>query len=455
MILPFPLKMLRLLLLLTFIIYLPVSIFKSDLFLVLLDLVVLFGMAATVQSKNWKISILQHFDIYAFFLFYIICVFAAFFLQSNISDFPALKNLRNLIFGVGIFIISSTYVTDEVRLHALLKIILWGSLLAGLYGYRQIFFGYFNFELDRLALMGGSLKEMDVLERYRITSTYGDPLLCGLFMMVAAFVYLASRHMNLVPVITRVLHPLGLIIILSVLVGSLTRAPLLGFGCGMMIVAVFNLKLTPKRFFRSAIFLLLIVLGILAIILIVENGLLDDSDNHLINVLNSAVNSAWSLTQLFVNTGTSDDSFLVEQSRDQRSEAWGKGLDYLMQHPFGVGLSGDTMLGFSLGDVGILKIFLLVGVPAGLAMISILGLVLAKGIGQVVYSLSPEGREMAVLFLGLWVAILVSAGISSILDGSVASILIWTVAGIIISLRQIFPAKKYSAALQHDSITKR
>jgi hypothetical protein len=442
MTIPFPLKVLRLLLLLTFIIYLPVSIFRSDLFLVLLDLVALLGVAAAVKSKNWKISISNHFCIYALFLFYIICVFVAFFLQSDITDFSALKNLRNLIFGAGVFIISSTYITNKERLYALLRIILWGTLLTSLYGYRQILFGYFDYEFERLALMGGALKEMDALERFRITSTFGDPLLCGYFMMVGVFVYLASRQMNLVPVISRALHPLGLIIILGILVSSLTRAPLLGFVCGMVTVAVFNFQPTPKWIFRSVIYLVLIVLGISLIIFTIENGLLTGFNNHLIRVLNSALSSAWSLTQLFVERGTSNDPFLVEKSRDARLEAWGEGLDYLMAHPFGVGLSDSTIFDFSIWDVGVLKIFLLVGVPGGVAMLSILALVLAKSIGQVVHSFSSEGKEIAVLFLGLWVAIMVTNGISYILGGSVASILIWTVAGMTLNLRQVFPAKK-------------
>ncbi len=446
MILPFPLKMLRLLLLLTFIIYLPVAIFKSDLFLFLLDLFVIFGVLVAVQSKNWKISLSKNSGIYALFLFYLISVFVAFFLQSDITDPSAIKKLRNLIFGVGVFIISSTYITDRVRLHALLRTILWGTLLAGLYGYRQIFFGFWDFELDRLALMGGSLQEMEVLERFRVTSTFGDPLLCGFVMMTAVFVYFASRYMNLVPVITRVSHPLGLIIILSVLVSSLTRAPLLGLVCGMAVVAVFSFQLTPKRLLRGAYFLLLIVLGISAITVIVESGLLADSNNYLIKMLNSALGSVWSLTQLFVSSETSSNYFLVGQSRDHRSEAWGKGLDYLMAHPFGAGLSDVTMFDFSTGDTGILKIALLVGVPGAIAMLAILALVFVKGACQVIFSVATQEKKIAVQFLGLWVAILVTNGISSMLDGSVASILIWTAAGITINLKRIFATNKKEAS---------
>ena len=434
--------MLRLLLFLTFVIYLPVVIFKSDSFLLLLDLVVIFGTVVTVSSKKWIISLSKNSSIYAFFIFYIISVFLAFFLQSDISDFSALKNLRNLIFGVGVFIISSTYITDKVGLHALLRTILWGSLLVGLYGYRQMFFGYWDFELDRLALMGSSLKEMDVLERFRITSTFGDPLLCGFVMMVAVFVYLASRNMNLAPVITRAAHPMGLIIILGVLASSLTRAPLLGLACGMVVVVAFNFQLTPKRLLRGAFFLLLIILCISAITLIVESSLLADSNNYFIKVLNSALGSVWSLTQLFVSSETSSNYFLVEQSRDQRSEAWGKGLDYLMAHPFGSGLSDITIFDFSMGDTGILKIALLVGVPGALAMLAILVLVFIIGAYQVIFLVAIEEKKIAVLFLGLWVSILVTNGITSILDGSVASILIWTAAGININLSRIFAIKK-------------
>ena len=435
---PFPFRLLRLLLLLTYFIYLPIALFKSDLFIVLLDLVLILGVAITVTSKNWKTSLSQHSVIYVFLVFYVISAIAAFFLQSDITDFSALKTLRNLIFGAGVFVISSTYVTDKAKLGALLKTFLWGSLLAALYGYRQLFFGFFNFELDRLALMGSSLQEMETLGRSRITATFGDPLLCGFFMMAGVFVYFASRHMNLVPFVTRTLHPLGPILILGVLVGSLTRAPLLGLACGMALVFFADFRPTRKWLLGRTLFLLLVFLGIWVITLTVENGWLADSDSDLIKALNSAFSSVWSLTQLFASTETSSNWFLVEQSRDQRIVAWGKGLDYLTSHPLGIGLSDPTIFDFSLGDVGILKILLLVGVLGGLAMLSTLSLVLAKGVDNIVNSLAPEGKEIGVLFLGLWVAILATNGISCLLDGSVASILIWTIAGIIINLKQIF-----------------
>jgi hypothetical protein len=265
-------------------------------------------------------------------------------------------------------------------------------------------------------------------------------------MMVAVFAYLASRQMNLVSVVTRVLHPLGLIIILGVLISSLTRAPLLGLMCGMTIIAIFSIQLKVKQLIKVAFYILLIILCISAISLIVERGILADSNNYYIKMLDSTLSSIWSLTQLFVGTGSSSNSFLVDQSRDQRLEAWEKGLGFLMANPFGAGLSDVTMFDFSMGDTGILKIALLVGVPGAFALLAILVLVLTKGVFQVIFFVATKEKKAAVVFLGLWISILVTNGISSIFDGSVASILIWTTAGIIINIKRIFAINNKEAS---------
>ena len=418
-------------------VYLPVAYFRSDMFLFALDALLAIGVITTISTRAWPKFVAKHWVANLLFLFYLGWVLVSFAGSQYFFDLSSLKALRNLIFGFGVFMISSTFLTTRKRVHALLNLLLLCSLFTALYGARQLAFGFWDFELDRLALMGASLQEMQTLDRARITSTFGDPLTFGFFMMIGVFVCWARWEEKHTTVVSGVVHLLYALILVTSLVLSLTRAPLLGLACGAVIVAGLNWRLTLRNIRKAAYFTASTAVGIAAINAVVENNLLSGYDAGIIKVTNAAFESIWSLLQLFVDQVESDTYFLVGQSRDARTNAWSEGLRYLVRHPFGAGLSNSETFSFSPGDVGILKLGLQIGIIGVGTMIAILALVFAKGL-QGFYKLSVMDRKKASIFLGAWVAISATAGISSMLDGAAVAVVIWAFAGVILNLEEIF-----------------
>jgi O-antigen ligase len=287
--------------------------------------------------------------------------------------------------------------------------------------------------------MGGSLLEMETLGRIRITSTFGDPLTFGVFLMLGHFVYFIARARNLCLFLTRKTHPASLILLSICLLLTLTRAPMLGLVCGGILAAVLTFRITRKHLAKAAMAVASLAVVIIGLNAIISSQTFAASNNPVINSIQNGAESAWSLSQMAM--GGSDDAesaFLVSQSKDDRSRAWTTGLEFLRSNPLGGGLAVDNIFSFSPGDVGLLAVGLQVGIIGLVALIATLLSVGLHGLAGLRSTHHSEARGVPILFLAAWVGILVTNGVTLLLETSVLAIPIWIFAGFILNSKQIF-----------------
>jgi hypothetical protein len=419
-------------------IYLLVSFFRSENFLFLLDAMLAIGVFFAVTSRSFARYTLRHGVVLLACIGYVLTVFIAWLVLSEASTVEALKTLRNLLYCVGVFVVALTYVTDRARLERLVKVMALLTVIAALYGLRQAVFGYWDFELERLAKMGSSLGELLTLGRARLTATFGDPLLCGFYMMAGLFVLRARRSVSDLPVHWRVLYGLGGMMTFVVLVATLTRAPLLGFFVGAGLVFLLDFNLTWRNVQR-----LLVASGVFTtsagiVTAMFSSGILANSKSGAVRFLDAAVGSMWSLLVLFAEANNDETYFLIGQSRDQRLVAWGLGLDFLGKNPLGAGFTSNGMFPFALGDTGILQVALLIGIPGFVAFLSMLALPLFAGWRELRRTRDRRDRQIIAAFLGFWIAFGITTGISSLATSSAVAVIAWLFGAVLVNARTIF-----------------
>lgn len=423
-----------------FFIYIPISILKTDLFLFSLDLALIVCLLFTIFNEKvngrvfgGKVSIM------VFVLIYVLSVFGRLTMDLLTFNIQMITVVRNLLFGMGVFVVASVWIDKQHRIDYITKIFVWGGILTAIYGIRQLLFGFMQFELDRLALMGSSLKEMNVMNRVRITSSFGDPLLFGFYMMICILFYFLARKRGIATTITRKWYPWSLILIFIGLIFSLTRAPLLGLFCGAILIFLLGFRLRKKTILTIFIALASVILFIVGIDLLVTSKVLASSDNSLLQSINKGAESFWSLTQLVF--GDQEDEaiyFLVNQSKDSRSNSWGLGISYLLSNPFGAGLTDRTNFTFSIGDTGILSLGLQIGVVGLISMIILIFMVGIYSLLGIKSIPNLNFRSQSYFFLGMWFSIIITGTISSILDSSVMAIVVWTIAAILLNQRRVY-----------------
>ena len=423
-----------------FFIYIPISILKTDLFLFSLDLTLLVCLLFTIFNEKVNSKLFGGKSLVMIFvLIYVISVLCRFCMDLLKFNLQMITVVRNLLFGMGVFVVASIWIDKQKRIDYITKIYVWGGILTAIYGIRQLLFGFMQFELDRLALMGSSLKEMNVLNRVRITSSFGDPLLFGFYMMICTLFYFLARKRGIENIITRKWHPWTLILIFISLIFSLTRAPLLGLFCGAIFIFLFGFRLRKKTIATIFKFLAGVALLILGIDLLVTSKVLALSDNSFLQSINNGAESFWSLTQLVFGDQKDETTyFLINQSKDARSNSWSIGYSYLLSNPFGAGLTDRSDFTFSIGDTGILSLGLQIGF---IGLISMIILIFMVGIYSWFAIKSVPNwnfRSQSYFFLGMWVSIIITGTISSILDSSVMSIVVWTIAAILLNQRKIY-----------------
>ncbi len=437
---PLTVKLIYFLVTAPFFIYIPISILKTDLFLFSLDLALLVCLLFTIFNEKVNGKLFGGKVVIMFFvLIYVLSVIGRLGMDFLNFNMQMITVVRNLLFGMGVFVVTSVWIDKQNRIDFITKIYVWGGILAAIYGIRQLLFGFMQFELDRLALMGSSLNEMNLLNRVRITSSFGDPLLFGFYMMICILFYFLARKRGIASTITRKLHPWSLILIFTGLIFSLTRAPLLGLFCGALLIFLLGFKLRKKTIATMFKVLVIVILLVGGIDLLVTSKVLATSDNSFLQSINKGAESIWSLTQLvFGDQGDEATYFLIHQSKDARSYSWGLGYSYLLSNPFGAGLTDRTDFTFSIGDTGILSLGLQIGV---IGLISMVILVFMVGIYSWfgIRSLPNWNfRSQSYFFLGMWFAIIITGTISSILDSSVMAIVVWTIAAILLNQRRVY-----------------
>jgi hypothetical protein len=436
---PLPIKILKYLIILAFVIYIPISILRNDILLLSLDFLVFYGVLLTLFNP---LSLRRVFagNIFITLLIGIYVLMVLVRLTMNIDNLSIdlITAFRNLLFGVGVFIISSAWITKKDHLDYLIKTFNVCIVLAAFYGLRQLLFGYFPFELNRLAMMGSSVQEIEALNRIRITSSFGDPLVFGFYSMVGFFALSYSKRASINSSFSDRFHPFFSFAVIVALIFTLTRAPLLGLVVGYIFFFFMNNRVRFSHIIRFIKILGILVLFILALDYIVINGLLDNSTNPLIIAINNGLQSLWSLFEFALNnTDNTNLEFLTVQSQNDRLDSWAVGLQYLSNHPFGAGLKPEGVFSFSIGDVGLLSIGLQIGIFGALAIIGVMAIIGIKTLLQIRNIKDAVSRIQGYLLVSIWLAIIVTSGISSILDSSVSALLIWTIAGILVRFKSM------------------
>jgi hypothetical protein len=280
---------------------------------------------------------------------------------------------------------------------------------------------------------------METLGRIRLTSSFGDPVAFGFFLMVGIFVYFIARSRNLSLFITRKTHPFCVIIFLVLLILTQTRAPLIGLLCGAAMLLIIKFRLTPK-YIISVIGIMLcggIFLGILNSL--VNTQVLANTSNSVLDNINNGLESFWSLYQ-FADADSVDTkvNFLVSQSKNARYDILREGLLYLSSNPFGGGLANKSHYMFSLQDIGILSLGLQIGIIGLIAFFSLLLLIGVLSWINIRRIAQLSERTYGYLFICLWFSIIITSGITSIFDSSAIGIVIWTLAGILVNQKRIY-----------------
>ena len=439
---PVGLTALRLIVGITYVIYIAVSFFKNENFLFGLDALLGVAVFFAVTSRAFAERTVAHGYLLLLLGVYAASVMFAWVALSTPAELAALKTLRNLLYCAGVFIVVLTYVTSRERLSSLVQLMAVLTVLSALYGIRQAVFGYWQFELDRLALMGSSLAELLTLGRARLTATFGDPLLCGFYMMTGLFVLRARWYTGPLTQRQRLFFKAGSIATFVVLVASLTRAPLLGFAVGSLAIMLTDFHLTRRSINRilGGVFVGLAFIGV--IVWIYESEVLANSVNPVLHFLDTSISSVWSLVALFIGGGNEDNYFLVSQSKDMRQIAWTQGLAFLASNPLGAGFTNLGIFTFALGDTGLLQIALLIGIPGALAYVAIAAAVFFRAFRHLRRLREVAARRIISALLGLWVAMMVTTAISSLATTSVAAVMMWLVAGALVNAPQIFPLRR-------------
>lgn len=425
-----------------FFIYIPISFFVNDLFLLLLDLFLFVTFILTILNTNSSRKIFNG-NIYIVIIctIYLLCILLRLIIDffHYPIDYRYFISIRNLLIGIEVLVISSYWVTSEKIINKIISILLWCCFITSIYGIRQLIFGFMNFELERLSLMGSSLQEMDSMNRFRITSSFGDPLTFSFFMMIGVYMCILAKKRKIETILVTKIYSIVLLTIISALLLTLTRAPLFGLMIGFILYSILTFKLTKNLIFKSLVALTLAFILIISLDWIVTSKVLLNSNNQTLISIHTGIESFWTLFQIFKGSNIDPELyFLVNQSKDARTIAWDNGTAFLLNNPLGAGLTHSISFPFALTDVGFLK----VGIELGIVgMTSIIFLFLYVGFN---YFFITRSKKINFLFrynnyiiLSLWLSIFVVCGISSIIDTSVIALIIWTFAGIMLNDKKI------------------
>ncbi len=436
-----------------FVIYIPVSILRSNIPLLLQDVLLFAALTMTMGGRPKRATrilggsrlVLFFFTMYLFSVFFGVLVD----LSTDVPLQSTIRGVRSLVFGMGFLILSSIWINSPKRAYVFFKIYLWGALIAALYGFRQLLFGLMPFELERLSLMGAVVQESATFGRTRISSTFGDP---------ATFSFIMMSAMLMLPLIRQVPAWGGVIqrhywIVLGLLCAGLllsfARIPMVALAVALMFLFIIKRRLITTKVLRLASLTAAIVVLVFALNYLVFNRVLVQYDNKLIRVGDAVLSSVWS-----VLPATDDIDLLPWRvkalkvlSGSRRKAAWGEGLNYLFQNPLGVGIGkitegGQDAITFSPVDVGVLRFGLEVGI---LGFVAVLGLWFS--VAWVAYRKMKRVSDRHTLMMGrqlfaLWVAFSVALLGNAYLHVEILSATVWAVGGILLNLDVIAENKK-------------
>lgn len=420
-----------------YVIYIPVSLFRSDLPLLLIDGLLLVAVLLTAGAARGPRSPI----VAALLLLCLIAVVPSALIGEPASPLSTVQGIRAIIYGLGVFYLSSVWLTTPERVRRVVIIILGGSLFAALYGLRQLTFGLFEFEFERLGEMGASALEFERLNRLRVPSSFGDPLSFSFMMMTGVlFIVLARRAGMLPPPLKRLTVPLG-ILFAAGMVTSLTRAPMVGLFVALLALGVMSWRWSANRVVVLLLAAVTLFGGIRTIDAAVSSGAaIDPSAAGFERSMNNAMIAVWTLLPDFARSqGSTGLEELRVISANARAAGWREAFDFLQENPLGAGIGvtregGRGLISFSPIDVGYLRYAIELGWFGLLAFVSLWIAVFGIGLLKVRQLASERQRRVGYSLVSIWIGFILCQGVSSISHTGIIAVIVWTTAGILVNL---------------------
>jgi hypothetical protein len=420
-----------------YVIYIPVALLRSNLPLILFDVIFLVALLLTAAAGRGPRSL----TIAALMLLCLITTVPSVLIGSPESTLSTFQGVRSIMYGLGVLYLSSIWMTTRERVRTFVQIILVGSIFAALYGLRQLIFGPFAFELDRLALMGAVTREYETFNRLRVPSSFGDPLAFSFMMMTGVLFFLVSRRAKMVPAALRKVTTPTVILLLIGLASSLTRAPILALVIAMLALAVMSWRWTAGRILAAMVAIVILVGGLRALDDAVSSGrAVDPSAGPAVRSANNMMIAVWTLLpDVTRSEGSEHLETLRVLSATSRMSAWREGIVFLKHNPLGGGIGpmtegGSGLISFSPVDVGFLRYGLELG---WLGLVVYVGLWLAVfvlGVKSVLRVRNRQHRSIGHALLAIWIGFVVCQGITSVTHTGILAVVVWTTAGVIMNL---------------------
>lgn len=422
----------------SFVIYMPVALLKSDYPLLIQDVLLGIALMQTFGLRRKEpLRLLGDSRIVTVSLvLYVGAVLLALISENIVSFTSAIYGLRTLLFGIGFLILSSVWMNSARAIDGFLRIYVLGALFAALFGLRQFFFGLLPFELEHLATKGATLGEMLYLGRIRIPSSFLDPVAFGFVMLTALFMLPSARSRLLSRRVMQRGHFLVLGLLLFGLVSSLSRGALVALVVG---VAFLYLK-RRRRVLAILGRILLAVAVVLALNYVAISVDFAQSDNAVVRNIGGVVDSVWSIFPLISPKSLSyQQQVLRTLSVEYRLRYANEVFAFLMSHPLGGGVGTLTTrqsryTELPSGDIGYLRLATETGWPG---LLTFLGFFFS--IPLVAYQkLRLVSDNYSVIlghqFIGLWVAYATALLSYAYLETEALSAIVWTIGGILLNL---------------------
>jgi hypothetical protein len=426
-----------------FVIYIPVALLRSTAPVLMLDAMLGVALLFTLGWSTPRRYLGGSTAVRVFLALFLISLIPAILIDRPESTMSTIQGLRSTLFGMVMLLVASAWLDTARRADLFMVIFVFGSIFAALYAFRQLIFGLMPFELERLALMGNSGREIETVGRIRVPSTFGDPATFAFFSMLGMCLLITARRRGTLPDFVRKFYKPVLLLLLLGLAMTLTRAPLLGLVCAMMWLYFTSRRLDVRWIANIAGLAVLVITVIAGINYIVVNGVLAESEVPWIRTTNNILSSVWSLIPAAVS---GDVGARLENLRGgsatSRIEAWSEGLAFLVQNPLGGGLGAMTegawdVITFSTIDVGILRFGMELGWLGMFAMAGLWASVLVVGFRKWMRIAEPRTRELGRGLLATWVAIGAAQSVTSFLHTELIAYMVWMIAALLLNLDRI------------------
>jgi hypothetical protein len=431
----------------SFVVYLLVALLRSNLPVLIIDaLAVVLVLQTFSLRRPGGIVILDGSKLVMMAVLVFFVTVAIGLTSDNIvSGVDAIRGVRTLLFGLVILVLSTVWLDSPRAMDTFLRIVMIASILAALWGIRQLMFGLWPYEIERLAIAGSSLTEWRTMGRLRVPSFFGVPtafafvMLTGIMLVPVAVARGTSAWMSSRPRAIAV----GLLLTFGLL-SSLMRGAFLGLIVGLVTVALLRGGVLAVRLVKTlAAGLLIIATAYGALQLRLE-----ESTNTMVRSLGTNLQSAWSTIPLLPSAQlSSDQQRLASYSVQVRTNYIRQLVDFLNERPLGAGVgtittSSSRYIVLPTIDIGFLRVGAELGWLGLVAYVGLFASVALAGFRRLRTIRDARLVRCGRWLLGLWVAYSAAMLTNGYFETETLSVIGWSVAGLMLNLRHFEAARQ-------------